>query len=421
MGVPTGYINSSGLDIGIPLVPKSYLIDRYPELADTFKQAGLWNWGLSIFGALGDNTTVNKSSPVQTIAGGTNWKQVSVGGSAFSAAIKTDGTLWTWGNWSGLGDNTMVNKSSPVQTIAGGTNWKQVACTASNTAAIKTDGTLWIWGANGNGEVGDNTNGTNRLSPVQTVSGGTNWKLVASGRGSTTAAIKTDGTLWLWGANSTGTLGIGGVGQVSSPVQTVSGGTNWKQVACGNNFTAAIKTDGTLWTWGNNSYGQLGNNSNNTNISSPIQTISSGTNWKQVSCGRYHTGAIKTDGTLWLWGNNSEYVFIPPSTVILSTTGRIGTNVQILNYSSPVQTVSGGTNWKLVTCGSYHTAAIKTDGTLWTWGNNGSGQLGNNSITMVSSPIQTVAGGTNWKEVAISGTTSAAIQDNSADMFGNPL
>ena len=137
MGVPTGYINSSGLDIGIPLVPKSYLIDRYPELADTFKQAGLWNWGPNAFGNLGDNTIVSKSSPVQTISGGTNWKQSSSGNS-LSTSIKTDGTLWIWGNGSlgQLGNNAAPNVSSPVQTIAGGTNWKQASSNTFGTSAI---------------------------------------------------------------------------------------------------------------------------------------------------------------------------------------------------------------------------------------------------------------------------------------------
>ena len=238
----TGYINSDGIDIGDNLVPKSYLIDRYPELADTFRFAGLWSWGRNNYGQLGDNTITSKSSPVQTIAGGTNWKSVA-GGWFHTAAIKTDGTLWLWGyNSSGqLGDNTITHRISPVQTIAGGTNWKSVAGGSYHTAAIKTDGTLWTWGRNDYGQLGDNTI-TNRSSPVQTISSGTNWKSVAGGWYHT-AAIKTDGTLWLWGYNGTGQLGDNTVTHRSSPVQTISGGTNWKLVACGWNHTAAIKDD----------------------------------------------------------------------------------------------------------------------------------------------------------------------------------
>ncbi len=106
----------------------------------------MWTWGRNNWGQLGNNTTNSYSSPVQTIAGGTNWKQVACG-PVHTAAIKTDGTLWTWTQQLGAtrGDNTITDKSSPVQTIAGGTNWKQVAGGGLNTAAIKTDGTLWLW------------------------------------------------------------------------------------------------------------------------------------------------------------------------------------------------------------------------------------------------------------------------------------
>jgi alpha-tubulin suppressor-like RCC1 family protein len=188
----------------------------------------------------------------------------------------------------------------------------------------------------------------------------------------------------MWGNNYSGRLGDNSTTPRSSPVQTISGGTNWKQVSGGGNYTAAIKTDGTLWNWGRNAYGQLGIN-DISDRSSPVQTISGGTNWKQIS-GGYHTAAIKTDGTLWVWGFNNS--------------GQLGTN-DMTHRSSPVQTVSGGTNWKQVSGGGYHTAAIKTDGTLWNWGRNANGQLGDNSITHRSSPVQTIAGGTNWKQVAV--------------------
>ena len=405
--ISTGFKDSTGTDIAGPLVDKSYLIDRYPELAGTFKQAGLWTWGNYSYGQLGDNTTsgIPKSSPVQTIAGGANWKQISSGGN-YNAAIKTDGTLWLWGdNTNGtLGDNTIVHRSSPVQTVSGGTNWKQVACQQYTTASIKTDGTLWLWGWNFNGMVGDNTQ-TQRISPVQTVAGGTNWKQVSVGSAGT-AAIKTDGTLWLWGYNTYGQLGTNNITHRSSPVQTVSGGTNWKTVSQGNGKNAAIKTDGTLWLWGDNTLGQLGDNTL-THRSSPVQTVAGGTNWKQVACGASSILVLKTDGTLWTWGTNGY--------------GQLGDNT-IVHRSSPVQTVSGGTNWKQVACAQLHSTAIKTDGTLWLWGRNSYGTLGNNTLTHRSSPVQTISGGTNWKQVSCGNIYStAAIRDDSADAFGNPV
>jgi alpha-tubulin suppressor-like RCC1 family protein len=348
------------------------------EIIDRYVGGRLWGWGTQ---NLGDNTSISRSSPVQTVSAGTNWKQVS-----YSSGIKTDGTLWLWGRgFAGhLGDNTTINKSSPVQTISSGTNWKQVSRGSNFAAAIKTDGTLWLWGENANGGLGINIALTPRSSPVQTISSGTNWKQVSVFINHT-AAIKTDGTLWLWGTGSNGLLGNDSIAARSSPVQTVSSGTNWKQVSAGACHTVAIKTDGTLWNWGAAGAGSLGNNST-INRSSPVQTVSSGTNWKQVAAGNYHVQAIKTDGTLWGWG--------------CSVLGQLGDGAFISNKSSPVQTVSSGNNWKEVSAGFGHTSAIKTDGTLWVWGFNYGGCLGDGTRTDRNSPVQTVMGGNNWKQVS---------------------
>ena len=378
-----------------------YVTDSW--LVEQFAGDRLWAWGLNGNGQLGDNTTVNKSSPVQTVASGTNWKQVS-GGTLFAAGVKTDGSLWGWGfNSSGqLGTNTVVSPSSPVQTSLGGTNWKQVACGVAFTSVIKTDGTLWSYGTGTIGQLGDGTI-VSKSSPVQTIAVGTNWKQVSCGSVHA-AAIKTDGTLWTWGNNSNGQLGDSTIAHKSSPIQTTAGGTNWKQVSCGSVHAAAIKTDGTLWTWGNNSNGQLGDN---TTVfkSSPIQTTAGGTNWKQVACGNGITGGIKTDGTLWNWGNNLA--------------GQLGDNT-LTQRNTPIQTVAGGTNWKNIGIGSSassNTSAVKTDGTLWIWGLNTNGQLGNNSTTNISSPIQTIAGGTNWKSVC-TGSATYAISINNINTTG---
>lgn len=393
--ITTRFIDEKGLDLGKTLIEKDYLISVYPNIVNQLDTPMLMVWGNNGYGRLGDNTIVNKSSPVQTIAYGANWKQVFVG-QFHSAALKTDGTLWTWGynGYGNLGDNTITFRSSPVQTIAGGTNWQQVSSQRTGSSGIKIDGTLWCWGYNSNGQLGDNTI-THRSSPVQTVAFGTNWKQVSSGAFNT-AGIKSDGTLWLWGKNDNGQLGDNTITKRSSPVQTIAFGTNWKQISCGYQATAAVKTDGTLWVWGQNINGQLGDNTF-ASKSSPVQTIAGGSNWKQVSCGQTHMAAIKTDGTLWIWGDN--------------TNGQLGDNTTTRRLS-PVQTIVFGTNWKQVSCGSSsHTAAIKADGTLWAWGNNSSGQLGDNTITSRSSPVQTILYGQNWKNVSNVGEHTAAIKD----------
>lgn len=364
---------------------------------ECFLEGGLWTWGSNFYGELGRNGFINiaASSPVQTVSGGTNWRQVTAT-SANIIALKTDGTLWTWGRASfGIlgNNNSTVNRSSPVQTVSGGTNWKQISAGGATVAAVKEDGSLWLWGSGAAGRRGDNVSTGYNSSPVQTVSNVTTWKSVSVG-GTFGAAIKTDGTLWTWGNNQDGALGINSILNRSSPVQTISGGTNWKQVSTGTQNTVAIKTDGTLWLWGYGA-GRLGNNIGGTGgRSSPVQTVSGGTNWKDVAMSGGVVLSVKTDGTLWAWGNNP------------------GNNIFGI-FSSPVQTISGGTNWRCVSKGSSLATAFKADGTVWVWGSNLRGELGNNSTTAVSSPVQFITGGTNWVSVGISSSgISAGIRED---------
>ena len=414
-GPNTGFkiVNADGgpttQDLGQRYVSKDYLLDLYPELIPGRTTPGLWAWGRNfssglgdtVSGMLGDGTIVNKSSPVQ-IGTLTNWKQVS-GGYDHSLAVKTDGTLWAWGtnnslalrspviDEGALGDGTIVSKSSPVQ-IGALTNWKQVAGGQGFSAAVKTDGTLWTWGSNRQGQLGSGTV-TRRSSPVQ-VGALTDWKQVSCGAYHM-AAVRTNGTLYVWGYNTDGQLGDGTVVAKSSPIQ-VGLLTNWKQVAAGYDYTVAVKTDGTLWAWGNGDDGRLGDGTI-TSRSSPVQ-IGALTNWKQVACsksvGSSSTGAVKADGTLWMWGND--------------TNGTLGQGV-IASRSSPIQ-VGLLTNWKQVSCGEIFTLALKTDGTLWSWGEAGAGQLGHNNTTDRSSPVQ-VGLLTNWKQVSAGSAHTLSILD----------
>jgi alpha-tubulin suppressor-like RCC1 family protein len=353
------------------------------ELYDKYFGTQLWACGYNLYGMLGDNSIVTKSSPITVSGGGTNWKQIGISTATAltKAAIKTDGTLWTWGaNSSGqLGNNSTINRSSPVTVSGGGTNWLSVALGSEHTIALKTDGTLWTWGANYYGGLGNNST-VSRSSPATVSGGGTNWKRISADRHS--AAIKTDGTLWIWGRNNKGELGNESTINTSSPGTISGGGTNWQQISCGYQFTAAIKTDGTLWTWGDNNYNKLGQGINGgPSRSSPVTIAGGGTNWKQISCGYQSAVAIKTDSSLWTWGSN-QY-------------GALGNNVTNLN-SSPNTVSGGGNNWKQVASGRYCMGAIKTDGTLWTWGLNDKGQLGINSTSNKSSPIL-ISNETNWK------------------------
>jgi len=308
------------------------------------------------------------------------------------------GSLWGWGqNYNGqLGDGTIDDRSSLVQTTAAGTNWNSISGGhRRGTYGIKTDGTLWVWGSNGFGQLGLGDT-SNRSTPAQLA--GTTWKQASGGVFG--MAIKTDGTLWGWGYNDTGQLGnnTSYPNSTSSPTQIGSANT-WKIVSCGTYHTAAIKTDNTLWMWGQGNGGRLGLG-DTSNRSTPVQL--SGT-WKMASGGGYHTAAIKTDGTLWTWGEAGY--------------GRLGDGTTT-QRSSPVQTVGEGTNWKMVSAGTYHTAAIKTDGSLWSWGYNAAGAIGDGTTTDRSSPVQTISSGTNWKMVSVSGHSMAIKTDGTLWTWG---
>ena len=236
---------------------------------------------------------------------------------------------------------------------------------------------MWAWGNNGYGELGQNSE-TEYSSPVQ-VGSDTTWTGQIQGDNMSVRSIKTDGTLWGWGRNNVGQLGQSSTNPgYSSPVQIP--GTTWSKVATGTHGNSiAIKTDGTLWAWGENTYGILGQG-NRTNYSSPKQIP--GTTWAQVKFGQKHALATKTDGTLWAWGSNSY--------------GALGQGQRApSSYTeSPVQIP--GTNWSTgeddIGCSGWGASyAIKTDGTFWTWGDNYAGELGHNqggNPGDYSSPVQ---------------------------------
>jgi len=346
------------------------------------------------FSLIGLNDNVSRSSPTQ-IGENNVWSKVSFGQNAL--AIKTNGTLWAWGEFStgSMGLNNTVNRSSPVQ-VGSGTDWANVFAGSNGqpNAAVKTNGTFWIIGGqNGNGQLGLNDR-VHRSSPVQ-LGSGTNWtgefgKIATMNQGGM-HAIKTDGTLWSWGENIQGNLGTNNTVYRSSPVQ-VGTDTNWSTIAAGTRAAVAVKTNGTLWTWGNATNGQLGTNNTTPITSSPTQ-VGAGTNWLLATGVFYARYAIKTDGTLWAWGQNNN--------------GQLGTN-NTVNTSSPVQ-IGSGTDWNRVySMGSDSAAATKTNGTLWAWGSNGNGQLGINNTVSRSSPVQVGTSAT-WSSVTQGGGASFAI------------
>ena len=559
LGIGTVTNHSSPNQIGA-LTTWKQVACGYQNTAALKVDGTLWTWGRNTYGELGDGTVTNKSSPIQ-VGSLNNWRQVAAGLCYTSVVKTDGTLwCWGLNNNGQLGNGTTVYYSSPIQ-VGSLTNWRQVACGYYHTAAIQSDGSLWTWGMSSSGQLGYsgtkviifdtpgsgtwtipgdwNSSGNNTIAaygggasagfnnagygggfaagyntPLTAGADTFSYKVGAGGSGGSNGA---DSTVTISGSHSGGMTGGGGTGSGSgagitttpwasfvlysggSPYNIhgsgmgggaagpggnggsgsgtaggagdpsfvkiggpgdiaggsgggtllyyvfagsagsefiagklagsggggqgfdlVSGGpggnyggaggskygsggvgaviivytptsvnptsptrvgtlTNWRQVSAGNFHTAAVKTDGTLWTWGLNVTGQLGNNTS-VSYSSPIQ-VGSLTNWKYVSCGyNGFTTAIKTDGTLWAWGNNSN--------------GQLG-NGNNISLSSPIM-VGALNTWKQVN----QTSAIKSDGTMWVWGSNNYGQLGNGTAISYSSPIQ-VGSLTDWKQVSM--------------------
>jgi alpha-tubulin suppressor-like RCC1 family protein len=306
------------------------------------KDGTLWSWGGNNVGQLGLNNLTYYSSPKQ-VGALTVWVNVSAG-KDHALAIRTNGTLWSWGynGFGALGLSSYTTQSSPTQ-VGSLTNWAFVSCGTDYSFALKTNGTLWSWGYNGNGNLGL-SNTTTYNSPVQ-VGALTTWASVSCGS-NFTSAIKTDGTLWTWGNNYYGALGLNsGATYINSPNQ-VGALTTWAKVgansAAANNV--AIKTDGTIWTWGKNNFGQMGIG-NATNYSSPKQ-VGSLTTWLNASAGYNNTMAISTSGSLWALGGKNVY-----GQLGLNNTAYYSSPKQVGSQNTWL-TVSSGRDFMLATKGS---------------------------------------------------------------------
>jgi len=370
----------------------------------------LYTWGTNATGQLGDGTTVNRSSPVQI--GSSSWSQVSAGNS-HSLAITSDKKLYAWGtNATGqLGDNTVIDKSSPIQIGSGieSGSWIIVSAGASHSMAITSTGNLYAWGSNASGQTGLNVGITiNRSSPIQI---GTSSYSQISANGNHSLAIAYD--LYVWGLNAAGQLGQNDTLNRSSPVQTGSsllykinksspiqiGSESWTTITAGNGFSIGIRTDSTLWAWGINAQGQLGDNSI-ISRSSPVQVGTS--SWTFVSAGQSFSTAIRSDGKLFAWGSNVY--------------GQLGFG-DLVTRSSPVQI--GTSDWSQVSAGQGHTLGLLTDGTGYGWGRNDSGQLGYGTIANRSSPVQIAGSITSWYILQTSGEGSLGISDTALYTWGN--
>ena len=361
------------------------------QASSTSAKNSVWGWGTNGFGQLGNDDGSNPTTPVQA----RNLIGVAsvASGEWHGLAVKDDGTVWGWGynNAGQVGDGTYTNRSTPVQVnnLSGAVS---VAGGEFHSLAVKDDGTVWAWGQNQYGRLGDGTD-TSRSTPVQ-VSDLSGAVSVAGGI-SHSLAVKSDGTVWAWGQNSSGQLGDGTHTNRSTPVK-VSNLSGVVSVAGGAYHSLALKDDGTVWAWGSDIYGQLGDGTDINYSATPVQ-VSNLSGAVSVAGGVYHSLAVKSDGTVWAWGYNDH--------------GQLGDGTRA-NRSTPVR-VSDLSGAVSVAGGEGHSLAVKSDGTASAWGQNNYGQLGDGTKTDRSTPVRvsdlsgvvSVAGG-HWHSLALAADTT---------------
>jgi alpha-tubulin suppressor-like RCC1 family protein len=352
---------------------------------------GLWCWGGNDYGQVGDGTFNTELLPIR-IGSASNWNAVDAGNS-HTCGIRA-GSLYCWGAGAdyrtGLGSIEDTTVPTQVGTDA---DWSKVSAGYRASCGIRAPGTLWCWGANTQGQLGTPSY---RTAPgaAPTVS---DVAQVSTGHGAS-CAVKTTGTLWCWGSNATGLLSDGTYLDSQVPVQ-IGIATNWSSVTVGgqmddfgvpSSFACAIRTTGTLWCWGDDTFGQLGINS-----TSPVDTptqVGALTTWTAVSAGAATVCGI-AGGTLTCWGAGGS--------------GQIGNN-DVLNKLVPTA-VSGGGTWTSVSVGDQQVCAVKSDASLWCWGANNVGQLGIGST--VGQKVPTRVGVANdWTQVSAGGVSSCGIR-----------
>lgn len=345
----------------------------------------VWSWGEGSFGQLGDNDFRLREFPVQVLqdggAGALTGVTAIAAGALHSLALKGDGTLWSWGTGSRgeLGTGGFDTTSTAVRAWAGLTGATAVVAGAYHSLALTRDGSVWAWGRGTLGELG-----TGRFADeyvpqqVQNLAGVTT---IAAG-GAHSLALTADGGVWAWGYGVGGQLGNGGTVASSLPVRVVGAGgvgvlTEVTAIAGGDDHSLALKSDGTVWAWGAGFQrsGHLGNGST-TESPVPVQVLDAGgtaalTGVAAVSAGIAHSLALKRDGTVWAWGYGAY--------------GQLG-NGSTQDQSLPVQ-VANLSGVTAVAALAYSSLAIKSDGSVWAWGWGQNSKLGNGGT--LDSPVPT--------------------------------
>jgi len=362
LGSDTNWLKISG---------KSHSYQNVNSVLALKSDGTLWAWGDNNNNQLGLGDTTFRAFPVQ-VGTDTDWTDVDLG-NRISVALKSDGTLWAWGFTLGLNVPTQYGTDN---------DWEYISAGENNAWATKENGTAYGIGENGSNQLGDGWLSSAEshvlMNPDEDYKYVTILRNNFSPSASSTAIIKNDGTLWETGRSSISSNLVYNFTKIGTDEDWSSisiGGSSFSMVAC------AIKEDGTLWTWGNNSYGQLGHG--DTNDRNTPTKVGTDNDWEYAVVGSVHILAIKQDGTLWASGYNTD--------------GRLG--LGDTNDRNTFTQVGTDDDWVYVDASSVFGVAIKSNGTLWAWGGNSNGQLGDGTTTQRTSPVQ-VGSNTNWSFVS---------------------
>ncbi len=276
-------------------------------------------------------------------------------------------------------------------TITAQKTYTHVECGTEYTLALRSDSTIWACGENGNYQLGNSA--VPKSDTLMPVAPSTKWIFACAGAFHS-IGIAADSTMWGWGFNQNGELGLGTVNPNVLPTQ-VNATMHWRTVSAGLAHTMAIRNDGTLWGTGYNAYGQIGIGDTNTHLS--FVQVGTANDWKSVSAGGLFTYAIKNDGSLWVWGYNGD--------------GELGQGFISTQITVPIR-LGTENNWTMVSGGFEFGYALKADGTLWSTGFNGNGQLGRHAVGIVDSVLKQVGTSTDWKFIASGASFALAIKQN---------
>jgi alpha-tubulin suppressor-like RCC1 family protein len=402
-----GHVSFSSTTSVPPVAAKSIAVGSSHALA-LYSDGTVWSWGANSRGQLGDGTTTSRwhRAEVLNLA---NIIAVATHANT-SAALRADGTVWTWGSnsYSALGNGTTVNQSEvPLQVLQNQstplTNVIAIASGYIHYLALKSDGTVWAWGADWAYQLGNSSGNNSAFAlPVLMGDGSSLHDVVSIACGDDyNLALKSDGTVWSWGYNSYRQLGTGDSNWAQPVPASVTGLTNVIAVAGGGYHSLALKSDGTVWSWGKNSQGCLGNGAATGTQATPAPVINLD-HIISIAAASGHSLALKSDGTVWSWGDNSV--------------GQLGVGLTPTNSLSPVQTQNLSAIIAIAAAGSQN-MALTINGSLFGWGTNGVGQLGNPPLTSETLPTKVRDflliedpdhdGLVTWKELSLGGNPNA--------------